>query len=220
MLVLFAEDERDLAELTIDFLEAEDIECDYASDGAMAINLLSENKYDVIILDVSMPKADGFAVCQWLKENNISTPVIFLTARDDIDDKLLGFELGADDYLTKPFELEELVARLKVLAKRRVNEVRVFSLDNLSIDFSMHQISRAGNELSLPPTQWQLLKLLADNSPNVVSKALIEKTIWPEQDVNNDMLKTLIFRLRSVIDSEDQKTLVHTIRGAGVALKE
>jgi len=219
MLVLLAEDEADLAELTIDYLEDEGIECDYAADGKMAINLLETTRYDVIVLDVNMPRADGFTVCSWLKEQLIDTPVIFLTARDGIDDKLIGFEVGADDYLTKPFELDELVARLKVLARRKNEAKRIFQLDDLIIDYAAHVVTRNHKEIYLQPAQWQLLCLLAKHSPNVVSKLDIEKHIWPEQDVNKDMLKTLIFRLRSAIDCEGNHALIHTIRGAGLALR-
>lgn len=220
MLVLLAEDEADLAELTIDYLEAEGIECDFAADGKMAMNLLSATKYDVVVLDVNMPKADGFTVCSWLKEQHIDTPVIFLTARDALDDKLLGFDIGADDYLTKPFELEELVARLMVLARRKTESKRNFQLDDLNIDFSGHIVSRGNQVLTLPPAQRQLLYLLAKHSPNVVSKQEIEQAIWPEQDVNKDMVKSLIFRLRNVIDNEGSLPLIHTVRGAGVALRK
>ena len=104
MLILLAEDERDLAELTIDYLASENIECDYASDGAMAVNLIANNHYEVIVLDVNMPKLDGFKVCQKLKNQGNTTPIIFLTARDNLQDKLKGFALGADDYLSKPFD--------------------------------------------------------------------------------------------------------------------
>ena len=219
MLVLFAEDEADLAELTIDYLEDEGIECDYAADGKMAMNLLEATRYDVIILDVNMPKADGFSVCTWLKEQLIDTPVIFLTARDGIDDKLFGFDIGADDYLTKPFDLDELVARIKVLARRKNEARRIFKLNDLAIDYAAHVVSRNDKEINLQPAQWQLLCLLAKHSPNVVSKSDIEKHIWPEQDVNKDMIKMLLFRLRNAIDGEGQQPLIHTIRGAGVALR-
>lgn len=219
MLILFAEDEPDLAELTIDYLQTEYIECDYASNGVMALNLLSQQQYEVIVLDITMPKLDGFSVCQRLKTLGIDTPVIFLTARDNLDDKLLGFELGGDDYLTKPFELAELAARIKVLAKRKVVTSQQFSLDSLVINYPEHQVSRGARNITLSATQWQLLILLAKSSPNVVSKMTIENEIWPQQDVNKDMYKTLIFRLRNLIDGVNDKPLVRTIRGAGIALK-
>ena len=219
MLVLLAEDEGDLAELTIDFLATADIECDYAFNGEMALNLIAQQSYDVLVLDVTMPKVDGFAVCQQLKMLGDSTPIIFLTARDNLDDKLTGFALGADDYLTKPFELEELVARIKVLAKKNIPRSHTFQLNNLYIDFNQQQVKRAEQTLTLSKTQWQLLTLLAQNSPNVVSKIAIEDAIWPQQQPSKAMYKTLIFRLRNLIDLAGEQPLIQTIRGSGIALR-
>lgn len=220
MLVLIAEDEADLAELTIDYLALEGIESDYAADGKIAMNLLKQTRYDAIVLDVNMPKADGFTVCTWLKEVGLETPVIFLTARDSLDDKLLGFNIGADDYLTKPFELDELVARLKVLARRKVQSVKTFVLDSLSLDFASHQVTRNDVLIKLKPAQMQLLFLLAENSPNVVTKSEIEQLIWPDQDVNRDMFKSLTARLRAAIDIPGELPLLQTIRGVGLALRK
>jgi len=219
MLVLLVEDETDLAELVIDYLETEDIECDYAADGLMAASLIEQNQYDVIILDVTMPKLDGFSLCRQLQQKGITTPIIFVTVRDQLDDKLTGFELGADDYLTKPFELDELVARLKVLANRKHAVQPHFELDDLVIDYDLREVRRSEQLLALSPTQWQLLTLLAKYSPQVVDKVTIEDHIWPDQEANKDMLKTLVFRLRSIVDGPEQKTLLHTIRGAGICLR-
>ncbi len=219
MLILFAEDETDLAELTIDFLETEEIECDYASDGAMAVNLINDNNYDVIVLDINMPKLDGFSVCKQLKDNHNTTPVLFLSARDALNDKLTGFELGADDYLTKPFELEELVARIKVLSERKKTQTNEFQLDSLVINFQQRSASRGTRKLTLSTNQWQVLELLAKNSPNIISRTTIENTVWPEQLPNKDMLKMLLYRLRAIIDKKDDVPLLHTIKGLGVTLK-
>ncbi|MCP4320715.1 MAG: response regulator transcription factor [Psychromonas sp.] len=219
MLILLAEDETDLAELTIDYLETESIECDYASDGAMAINLINENSYDVIVLDINMPKLDGFSVCRQLKENHNNTPVLFLSARDALDDKLAGFELGADDYLTKPFELKELTARLKVLAQRQSKSTSEFQLDTLVVNFQQRIANRAQRKLTLSANQWQALELLAQNSPDILSRTRLENTIWPDQQANKDMLKMLLYRLRNIIDNEGDLPLLHTIKGLGIALK-
>ncbi|GLX77001.1 DNA-binding response regulator [Thalassotalea insulae] len=222
MLALLVEDQADLAELIIDYLESLAIACDYAFDGVNALSLIENNRYDVIILDVSMPRLNGFSVCQKLRASGNNTPVIFLTARDQLVDKLSGFSSGADDYLTKPFELEELVVRIQVLAKRIVPQrpVQLFELNNLVINYTEHSVRRAGRLIELSPTQWQLLILLAEHSPNIVTRSTIEKTIWPEQEPSKDMVKMLVFRLRSLIDSQDESTLVHTVRGAGIALRE
>lgn len=219
MLILLAEDEIDLAELTIDFLETEDIECDYASDGAMAVNLIKENNYQVIVLDINMPKLDGFSVCKQLKENQNPTPILFLSARDALDDKLTGFDLGADDYLTKPFELEELAARIKVLSQRQKTQESEFQLDTLTLNFQQRSASRGERKLLFSANQWQVIELLANNSPNIISRASLENTVWPEQCPNKDMLKMLLYRLRNIIDKEGEIPLLHTIKGLGVTLK-
>ena len=222
MLILLVEDESDLAELTIDFLETLNIECDYAFDGANALTLIEKNHYDVIVLDVNMPRMDGFSVCEKVRSLGNSTPIIFLTAHDSLADKLNGFSLGADDYLTKPFELEELAVRIQVLAKRETKTTipELFTLNTLSIDYQQRSVSRSGRLIALSPTQWQLLILLAKNSPNIVDRITIEDEIWPDQTPTKDMLKTLIFRLRNLVDNADEPKLVHTIRGAGISLKE
>lgn len=218
-LILLAEDQQDLAQLTIDYLDCEDIDCDYAHNGVMALNLVSQNHYDVIVLDVMMPKLDGFAVCRELKAQGHTTPIIFLTAKDTLDDKLAGFELGAEDYLTKPFELPELVARVKVLANRKVKTPAVFQLDSLTIDTNQRRATRSGVELTLSPSLWLLLTTLAQNSPNVVDRISLENILWPDTLPTKDMLKTLVFRLRGIVDRADEPPLVQTIRGAGIALR-
>jgi len=219
MLVLFVEDERDLALLTIEFLELENIECDYADNGEMAFNLLGLNTYDVIVLDVNMPKMDGFTLCEKLKNSGSNTPVIFLTARDSLNDKLAGFALGADDYLTKPFDLPELSARIKVLAQRNKHKSNLFELDTLTVNTQQHKVMRGQTEVLLAKSQWLLLKALMAHSPNIVDRTTLESTIWADQTPSKDMLKTLIFRLRSMIDLPNEKPLIHTIRGAGIVLR-
>jgi DNA-binding response OmpR family regulator len=222
MLILLVEDESDLAELTIDFLALADIECDYAFDGIIALQLLEKNQYDVVVLDVSMPRMNGFVVCEKMKSLGIHTPIIFLTAHDNLADKLNAFSLGANDYLTKPFELEELAARIKVQAKNQTPHaaLEIFSLNTLVIDYQQHSACRSGQLLALSPTQWHLLTLLAKNSPNIIDRITIENEIWPDQMPSKDMLKTLVFRLRSLVDNESELKLIHTVRGAGIALKE
>lgn len=222
MLILLVEDETDLAELTIDYLESIDFECDYAFDGLNALSLVAQNNYDVIVLDVSMPKLNGFSVCQKIRAEGNTTPIIFLTARDQLSDKLSGFASGADDYLTKPFELEELAARIQVQAKRQLPQqpTKIFQLDSLEIDYTQHSVRRAGRLIALSPAQWQLLTLLAQKSPNIVDRITIENEVWPDQMPSKDMLKTLVFRLRSLIDSAGETSLIHTVRGAGIVLRE
>lgn len=219
MNILLAEDEQDLAELTIDYLEVEGITCDYAANGQQALNLVENHEYDVLVLDVNMPKLDGFALCQSLKQQNVQTPVIFVTARDALEDKLTGFELGADDYLTKPFELDELVARLKVLSARKTVVTNRFELDDLQLDFSAKVATRGGKHLNLSINQWTVLETLAKVSPNAISRTQLEDAIWPDSEPSKDQLKMLLFRLRQLVDCNDSTPLIHTQRGIGVSLK-
>ena len=219
MNILLAEDEQDLAELTIDYLEVEGITCDYAANGQQALNLVQNHEYDVLVLDVNMPKLDGFALCQSLKQQNVQTPVIFVTARDALEDKLTGFELGADDYLTKPFELDELVARLKVLSARKTVVTNRFELDDLQLDFSAKIATRGGKHLNLSVNQWTALETLAKVSPKAISRTQLEDAIWPDSEPSKDQLKMLLFRLRQLVDSNDSTPLIHTQRGIGVSLK-
>ena len=217
--ILVIEDNEDTAQTIRAYLVHFGYHCDVVHSGVTGLELFGRHGYHLVLLDVMLPDLDGFAVCKRLKDSGNDTPVIFLTARDGIDDKLQGFELGADDYLTKPFEVDELVARIKVLAKRQVKTAKCFELDSLVIDYPRRQVVRADREVPLSVSQWQLLTLLARHSPNLVSKQDIENEIWPEQDVNKDMYKTLIFRLRNLVDTASDKPLIHTVRGAGIALK-
>ncbi|MDP5212651.1 response regulator transcription factor [Pseudoalteromonas tunicata] len=220
MIVLLAEDERNLAALIIDYLAAEGIECDYADNGKMALHLVEVNHYDALILDIEMPYLDGFAVCSKLSALAHPPAVMFISARTHLDDKLTAFSLGALDYLTKPFELAELVARLKIITHSLIPQTpRIFKLDSLHIDFNLRLVMRGHRSLTLSPKQWQLLTLLAHNSPEIVKKQVILAHLWPDQDANPDMYKTLLNRLRKNIDHLDEKALFKTIRGIGVALR-
>lgn len=220
MLVLLAEDETHLAELIIDYLEEFDIDCDYAADGQHAINLLAQQKYDLVILDVMMPKLDGYQVCQQIKQSAIQTPVIFLTAQGALSDKLKGFELGADDYLTKPFAMEELLARVKVLGRRKSLNRHKFCVEDLEADLQSKRLSRQDIEIQLSAAQWTLLECLLLASPDVVTKAHLTQRLWPDQDIAPEVLKTQLARLRQKVNLPGMPPLIHTIRGQGICLKK
>ena len=128
--VLLVEDDIDLASTIVDYLELETIQCDHASNGLLGLNLIERQPYQVIILDINMPKMDGLTLCALLRERGLDTPVLMLTARDSLNDKLQGFQVGSDDYLIKPFAMQELVARVQVLARRRSGEVKRLTLGN------------------------------------------------------------------------------------------
>lgn len=222
MLVLLVEDDMDLAELVIEYLEAESIQCDIAYNGVMGLNLLETNQYqyDVMITDIMMPKMDGYALCDAIRNQGVSIPCLMLTARDQLEDKLLGFDKGADDYLVKPFELAELVARIRVLARRQEKQGQILQVGDLVLNSDNKTVLRNGKSINLSHTEWKLLEYLMRQSPTVVSRQQIEEWVWPDEEPSKDAYKMLVYRLRKAIDSDDVQPLLHTIRGRGLSLRE
>ena len=219
MLVLLLEDEKTLAQLVIEYLEEENIECDHASNGQQALQLIAGNAYDVIVLDINMPGLNGLQVCQQARAQGINTPIIMLTARDALQDKLSGFKGGADDYLVKPFAMEELVARIQVLAQRRQRS-QVIQVGDLELIVDEKKVQRNGAALHLSPDEWRLILMLARKSPSVVNKIDLEDEIWPQGLPSADAFKMLVYRLRKNLESNNDAPLLHTIRGVGLALRE
>jgi len=222
MLVLLVEDDKDLAELVIEYLESESIQCDLAYHGRAALTLVEENEYDVIISDVNMPFVDGISFSKTLRQNGISTPLIMLTAKDMLEDKLAGFAAGADDYLVKPFELAELVARVKVLNTRQKGQQFMLKVKDLSLNTETREVKRQDKLVSLSSNEWKLLEHLMRHSPTVISKEKIERLIWQDETPSNDAYKMLIYRLRKSIDSDSdpdtKPALLNTVRGQGVSI--
>ncbi|PSW17694.1 DNA-binding response regulator [Photobacterium sanctipauli] len=217
---LIIEDDKDLAAAISDYMELEGVEFDFAFNGAAGLNLALENRYDIILLDISMPKMDGLTVCQQLREKGISTPVLMLTARDTLEDKIKGFNAGSDDYLVKPFAMEELTVRIKALVRRTQGTVNKLKVGDLSIDIDKHQVQRGGEAINLPPACWKMLVCLMQNSPNVVSKAELERYVWDDEQPESDSLKVHLFKLRKLIDKPFPHPLIHTVHGVGIVIKE
>lgn len=217
---LLIEDDKDLAEAISDYMELDGFEFDFAYNGSAGLNLALTNDYDIILTDLNMPKMDGIDVCKSLREKGISTPVLMLTARDTLDDKITGFAAGSDDYLVKPFAMEELKIRLQALIRRSQGTVTSLSIADLSIDLDKHQTTRAGQLLKLPPVCWKMLVCLMRNSPNVVSKAKLEEEVWGDNLPSADSLKVHLFKLRQAIDAPFDNKLIHTIHGVGIAIRE
>ncbi|PML57795.1 response regulator transcription factor [Vibrio lentus] len=220
MLVLLVEDDKVLASALSDYLELDNIECDFAYNGITGLSLATENKYDIIILDVMLPKLSGFSICQSLRDKGVETPILMMTAKDSLDDKLEGFQVGTDDYVTKPFAMAELSARLKALANRSTGRVsKVIHIGDLSVDMASHTAHRGSIELSLSPLSWKLLKSLVKHSPNVVAKETLEREVWGEETSDNN-LKVQIHKLRQAIDKPFSSSLVHSVPKVGFALRE
>lgn len=220
LLFLLVEDDIDLAAAVVDYLDLENIQCDHASNGVAGLNFLKRNQYDVIILDLNLPKMNGLQVCEQLRESGIDTPVLMLTARDTLDDKLTGFSKGADDYLVKPFAMEELIVRTQVLAKRRSGQVSRLSVHDVVLDINQKQVFRNNQLLKLSPTALKILELLMRASPNPVSREKIMQSIWGDEQPDSNSLKVHIFNLRKHIDGDTTNKLIHTIPGSGFAIKE
>ena len=222
MRVLIVEDNPDIAANLGDFLEDHGHTVDFAGDGVTGLHLAVVNDFDAIVLDLALPGMDGLELCRKLRgDAGKDTPVLMLTARDRLQDKLSGFETGADDYMVKPFELQEVEARLKVLASRGRRRVRrqlqvgdlVFNLDTLSV-------SRTGVDIYLNPIGLKLLQSLMEASPNVVSRNDLEMEVWGEEMPDSDSLRVHIHSLRSAIDKPFGSNMIQTRHGIGYRLVE
>lgn len=217
--VLLIEDDLDLAQTVIDYLQLESISCDHASNGAAGLNLLQHNYYDVLLLDLNLPRIDGLTVCERLRSEGSDIPILMLTARDQLTDKQAGFTAGTDDYLVKPFELKELVMRIQALSRRRSGQTQLLLCADLQMNLQQRQVSRADINLHLSPIGWRILELLLRESPNVVSRQRLEIAIWGEEVPDSDSLKVHLHHLRKTIDGPFKTSLLQTIPGIGVAIR-
>jgi len=217
--LLLVEDNLDLANTVIEYLEITGIVCDHASNGQTGLNLALSQHYDVILLDIMLPRLDGQQLCKQLREQGKQTPILMLTSLDALPDKLASFAMGADDYLVKPFELAELVARIRALSLRRSGQASRLQVADLTMDLSTRKVSRAGQELHLSPTCWTLLECLMRASPEPVGRERLEATVWGDEPPDSNTLKVHMHRLRKAVDKDFSQTLIHTISGVGVQLR-
>ncbi|PMH43254.1 two-component system response regulator [Vibrio sp. 10N.286.49.B3] len=217
--LLLVEDDIDLATAVIDYLSLEGIECDHAMNGVSGLSLIEQNAYHAVILDLNLPKMSGLDVCAKLREQGIDVPILMLTARDTLEDKLAGFAKGADDYLIKPFAMEELIVRVQVLSRRRSGQVTTLVISDLELDLVAQQVSREGQELKLSPIGMKILETLMRASPNIVSRDKLIQSVWGSEQPDSNSLKVHMFNLRKILDSGFDDKLVHTITGRGFVLK-
>ena len=217
---LLVEDNVSLAQTMIAYFDLEGIDCDYASNGSQGLELALLNDYQVILLDINLPRINGLEVCEMIRKQGVDIPVMMLTARDSLEDKLAGFDAGTDDYLVKPFELRELVARVKALFNRRSLHSMKLEVGPLVMDLSLKTICREGQKLKLTPTCWKLLEILMRESPNVVSREKMQNTIWTEPDLpDSDVLKVHLYKLRQQVDKPFSIKLIQTVSSHGVAIR-
>jgi DNA-binding response OmpR family regulator len=203
-------------------MQAEGYVVDLAQDGSEALWLAEIHPYDALILDVMLPAMDGFSVVRNLRRKQIFTPVIFLTARAEVQDRVRGLDAGGDDYLTKPFSISELSARIRALLRRqRPQPVNVLRVGDLELDFVSHNANRAGQQIELTKREFGLLEFLMTASPKPVSKAAIVERVWDQHfDSETNVVNVYIKMLRRKIDVPGWKPLIHTVRGVGFALHE
>ncbi len=219
MRVLVVEDNQDLAGNLLDFLALKGCTVDWAANGRQALSLTEQLTFDVIVLDIMMPGMDGLEVCKQLRARNQDTPVLFLTARDTLDDKLQGFLAGGDDYLVKPFAMEELQVRLQALCKRNLRQKSTrLQVDDLILDLETREVSRAGKNIRLNRSCMKLLQCLMQHSPDVVTRDKLNYTLWGDDVPDKDVLRSHLYHLRSAIDKGFGRPLLHTIHGVGFRL--
>ena len=222
MRILVVEDEQDMNLLIQKVLKRSGYSVDGCFDGQEAEDYLAGTEYDVILLDVMLPKRDGYQLVADLRSKGMDTPVLFLTARDSIADRVKGLDLGADDYLVKPFDFDELLARIRVLSRKRVgHKSNQFTVADLTLDVERRQVYRAGQEIRLLPKEFSILEYLMRNKEKVVSREQIEDRIWNyEFTGSSNNVDGYMSRLRKKIDEGRPHRLIHTLRGVGWVLRE
>jgi len=221
MRILIIEDQPEILQNIADYLELKGYLVDCAYDGLGGLHLAVTQPFDLIILDLMLPGMDGLTLCRKLRQDaRILTPVIMLTARDGVDDKLSGFKAGADDYLVKPFSLPELHARVEaVLRRSQAHMENRLEVADLSYDMSTLEVTRAGKPIKLSPIGLKLLEVLMKKSPHVVKREALQELLWGEDLPGSDSLRSHIHLLRQAIDKPFDSHLLHTVHGIGFCLK-
>ncbi len=222
MRILLVEDEIKMASFIQRGLKEEDYVVDVANDGEKALFQAEINPYDLIILDVILPVKDGITVCRELRSKKINVPILMLTSKDKVRDKVLGLNSGADDYLAKPFAFEELLARISALLRRnKQDKTGILKIADLEMDQLRHKVTRAGKEIQLTSKEFVLLEYLMLNATHVVTRTMISEHVWHEDfDSFTNVIDVYMNFLRNKIDKGQKKQLIHTIHGKGYVLKE
>ena len=222
MYILVVEDEKKVAGFLKKGLQEEHYTVDVAYNGEESLLLTEVNHYDLIILDIMLPKKDGMMVLKELRSKKISTPILMLTAKDSLEDKVHGLDSGADDYLTKPFAFAELLARIRSLLRRGTpKKTTELTADDLILDPVTHEVQRSGKIIELTNKEYALLEYFLHNKGRVLTRSLISENIWGYQfDTETNVVDVYVNYLRSKIDHGYDKKLIHTVRGVGYMLKE
>ena len=222
MRILIAEDEKSLNRIIAKQLKAAGYSVDCVFNGEDAYDLVSMTDYDAAVFDVMMPKIDGFSLLRKIRNEGNNLPVLFLTARDSIEDRVEGLDIGADDYLVKPFAFEELLARIRVLIRKNsVSNSNIITVADLTVDISSRKVARGGKDILLSAKEYELLQYLAVNNGIVLSREKIEDHIWNyDYEGGTNVVDVYIRYLRKKIDEGYDKKLIHTVRGMGYVLRE
>lgn len=218
MHILIVEDDTDLAAAMAEYLELQGCLCDFSYTGESALAMASTMNFDLIILDLMLPKLNGISVCQQLRQRGKQTPILMLTATDSGEEQLLGFRAGIDDYVVKPCSMPLLWARLQAIYRRQNPPQDIIEVDELHLNLAKRCATRAGLRINLTPTGWKLLELLARRSPALVSRAELERAGWPDIEVSDSNFNVQLHQLRKALDKPFGYPLIHTRIGMGLCL--
>ena len=224
MRILVVEDEKKINDVIVKTLKKEKYGVDSCFDGEEALDYIFSDEYDIILLDIMLPKKDGFEVLKSMRKKGIKTPVLFLTARDQIEDRVRGLDLGADDYLVKPFAFEELLARIRVVLRKNSgsgeDSGNVLKIANLTVDCNKHEVFRDDVSIKLSAKEFSILEYMMRNKGRVVSKEKIEEHVWDfDYEGGSNIVEVYIKFLRKKVDNDFSPKLIHTIRRVGYILK-
>lgn len=221
MRILVVEDEKKIASFIQRGLSEQHYTVDVAYDGDEGLYLAEINPYDLIILDIMLPGKDGFAICRELREQNNDVPILMLTARDDVSDKIYGLDSGADDYLTKPFAFGEFLARVRVLLRRnRTGKTTTLKVADLELDQLTHTVTRAGENIELTATEYALLEYLMIHAGQVVTRTMISEHVWNQDfDSYSNVINVYVNYVRKKVDAGFSRKLIHSVRGRGYMIK-
>lgn len=222
MRILIVEDDEEIGSFIIKGFEQAGFAVDHATDGDDGLQLALSKAYDAAIVDIMLPKLDGLSLIEELRRRKVNTPVIILSAKRSVDDRVKGLQTGGDDYLTKPFSFSELLARLQALIRRASGTVEPtrLTVGDISLDLLTREVVRAGKRIDLQPKEFALLEYFIRNAGRVISKTMILEHVWSYNfDPQTNVVDVLVFRLRDKIDRDFEKMMIHTIRGVGYVFK-
>lgn len=222
MKILLIEDDKKISAFIVKGLKEEFMNVDHAFDGKDGLYLAEINRYDILIIDWMLPKLSGLEIIKKLREKGVATPILILTARGDIDDKVKGLESGADDYLPKPFAFKELIARIRALHRRSsYGEKLILQAGDLQLDPLKREVKRAEKVIDLSAKEFELLELLLRYKGRIVTNTMIAENIWNlETSVESNVINVTIYHLRNKIDKEFNTKLIHTVRGSGYRIND